>query len=99
MIQLSPYGERVIDRLSMLGMWLAVVVSIRNFFVCLRQYKRTRGKMYVSFFVSCSSLFIIITRHIVNMAQVIVLCIHRFLYGIIPLFEISTCIYFPLLVS
>jgi hypothetical protein len=33
------------------------------------------------------------------MAQVIVLCVHRFLYGIIPLFEISTCAYFPLLVS
>ncbi|CDH60849.1 hypothetical protein RO3G_05247 [Lichtheimia corymbifera JMRC:FSU:9682] len=82
MIQLSDYGERVVDRLSMLGMWLAVVVSIRNFYVCFRQYKRTRGKI-----------------HIVNMAQVAVLCIHRFLYGIIPLFEISTCIYFPLLVS
>lgn len=47
MIQLSDYGERVVDRLSMLGMWLAVVVSIRNFYVCFRQYKRTRGKMYV----------------------------------------------------
>ncbi|KAG1441486.1 hypothetical protein G6F56_011458 [Rhizopus delemar] len=33
------------------------------------------------------------------MAQVLVLGVHRFLYGIIPLFEISTCAYFPLLVS
>lgn len=102
MIQLSAYGERVVDRLSMLGMWLAVVVSIRNFYVCFRQYKRTRGKMYLSssFHLALdaygsSSLY----SHIVNMAQVAVLCVHRFLYGIIPLFEISTCIYFPLLVS
>lgn len=56
MIQLSAYGERVVDRLSMLGMWLAVVVSIRNFYVCFRQYKRTRGKMYVIIIplLSCS---------------------------------------------
>ncbi|KAI9265142.1 hypothetical protein BDA99DRAFT_43582 [Phascolomyces articulosus] len=33
------------------------------------------------------------------MAQVAVFVVHKFLYGIIPLFEISTCAYFPLLVS
>lgn len=46
MIQLTAYGERVIDRISMVGMWLAVTICIRNFFVCLRQYQRTRGLMY-----------------------------------------------------
>jgi hypothetical protein len=46
MIQLTDYGERVIDRISMIGMWLAVTICIRNFLVCLRQYQRTRGLMY-----------------------------------------------------
>lgn len=45
MIQLTPYGERVIDRVNMIGMWVAVLVSVRNFVVCLRQYQRTRGRM------------------------------------------------------
>lgn len=45
MIQLTAYGERVVDRLNMMGMWLAVVVCIRNFCVYFGQYKRTRGKM------------------------------------------------------
>ncbi|KAI9316859.1 hypothetical protein BX666DRAFT_1947539 [Dichotomocladium elegans] len=82
MIQLTAYGERVLDRISMMGMWLVVVVSVYNYFICYGQYRRTRGKI-----------------HLVNIAQVVVLLIHRFLYGIIPLFEISTCAYFPLLVS
>jgi hypothetical protein len=37
--------------------------------------------------------------HLVNIAQVVVFFIYRFLYGLIPLFEISTCAYYPLLVS
>ena len=45
MIQLSAYGERVVDRFNMIGYWIAIAVSIRNFDVCLRQYRRTRGKM------------------------------------------------------
>lgn len=82
MIQLSPYGKRVVLKFNLIGMWIAVLVSIRNFFVCYRQYSKTRGKI-----------------HLVNMAQVVVFCVHRFLYGIIPLFEVKTCAYFPLLVS
>ncbi|KAI7855797.1 hypothetical protein BDC45DRAFT_504756 [Circinella umbellata] len=82
MIQLSAYGERVVDRINLIGYWIAFVVSIRNFDVCLRQYRRTRGKI-----------------HIANMAQVAVFLLHKILYGIIPLFEISTCAYFPLLIS
>ncbi|KAJ8660111.1 hypothetical protein O0I10_003970 [Lichtheimia ornata] len=82
MVQLSAYGERVVDRLSMLGNWLAVIVSIRNFFICYHQYRRTRGKI-----------------HCVNIAQVVILGVHRFLYGIIPIFEITTCDYYPLLIS
>ncbi|KAI8981983.1 hypothetical protein BDF20DRAFT_864400 [Mycotypha africana] len=82
MTVLSSYGERVIDRISMLGMWLAVTICIRNFFVCLRQYRSTHG-------------FI----HLMNMTQVVVLCIHRFVYGLVPLFEITTCAFWPLLVS
>ncbi|CAO3699533.1 unnamed protein product [Rhizopus stolonifer] len=82
MIQLSDYGKRVVLRINLIGMWIAVLVSIRNFTVCYRQYRKTKGKI-----------------HLVNMAQVLVLGVHRFLYGIIPLFEISTCAYFPLLVS
>ncbi|KAI8888059.1 hypothetical protein K501DRAFT_173969 [Backusella circina FSU 941] len=31
MIQLSPYAERIIDRISMIGMWIAVIVCVRNF--------------------------------------------------------------------
>lgn len=45
MAQLSEYGERVIDRVNMIGMWFAVIVCIRNFLICLDQYRRTRGKM------------------------------------------------------
>ncbi|SAL96721.1 hypothetical protein [Absidia glauca] len=82
MAQLSDYGERVIDRINMIGMWLAVVICIRNFFVCFHQYQRTRGKI-----------------HLVNISQVVVFFIYRFLYGLIPLFEIATCAYYPLLVS
>ncbi|KAI8338277.1 hypothetical protein BC941DRAFT_425141 [Chlamydoabsidia padenii] len=37
--------------------------------------------------------------HLVNMAQVVVIFFHRLLYGIIPLFEITTCAFFPVLVS
>lgn len=43
----------------------------------------------------CDSLY----SHLVNIAQVVVFFIYRFLYGLIPLFEISTCAYYPLLVS
>lgn len=45
MPELTEYGARVIDRISMIGMWIAVVVSVRNFFVCFRQYRRTHGLM------------------------------------------------------
>ncbi|KAI8063268.1 hypothetical protein BC940DRAFT_307504 [Gongronella butleri] len=82
MAQLSLYGERVIDRINMIGMWLSVLVCCRNFIVCYRQYKRTRGRI-----------------HLVNIAQVVVFMIYRFLYGLIPLFEVTTCAYYPLLVS
>ncbi|CAO3652913.1 unnamed protein product [Mucor fragilis] len=82
MIQLSAYGERVVDRISMIGMWIAVTICVRNFFVCLRQYRRTHGLI-----------------HLMNIAQVVVLFIHRFLYGLVPLFEITTCAFWPLLVS
>ncbi|KAI8342038.1 hypothetical protein BC941DRAFT_178534 [Chlamydoabsidia padenii] len=37
--------------------------------------------------------------HLMNMFQVVVILLHRILLGIIPLFEITTCAYFPLLVS
>ncbi|KAI8890801.1 hypothetical protein K501DRAFT_167784 [Backusella circina FSU 941] len=82
MVQLSAYAERVIDRLNLIGMWLSLIICARNFFVCLNQYRRSRGKI-----------------HLVNIAQVTVFFIHRLLYGIIPMFEISTCAFFPLLVS
>ncbi|KAI8388272.1 uncharacterized protein BYT42DRAFT_559540 [Radiomyces spectabilis] len=82
MIQLTDYGERIVDRLNMIGMWLAVFICVRNFVVCYRQYQRTRGKI-----------------HLANIAQVVVFFVHRFLYGLIPLFEITTCAYYPLLVS
>lgn len=45
MIVLSAYAERVIDRINMIGMWIAVTICVRNFIVCLRQYQRTRGLM------------------------------------------------------
>lgn len=45
MIILSPYGERIIDRVSMIGMWIAVVACVRNLMVCMYQYRRTRGLM------------------------------------------------------
>ncbi|KAI8393905.1 uncharacterized protein BYT42DRAFT_552615 [Radiomyces spectabilis] len=82
MIQLSPYSERVVDRINMIAMWIAVAVCIRNFLVCLRQYRRTRGKI-----------------HIVNMTQVAVFFVHRLIFGLIPLFELSACAIFPLLIS
>ncbi|CAO3643364.1 unnamed protein product [Mucor hiemalis] len=82
MIQLSQYAERVIDRISMVGMWLAVTTCIRNFIICLRQYRRTHGVI-----------------HLMNMAQVVVLFIHRLLFGIVPVFEVTTCVFWPLLVS
>lgn len=34
-----------------------------------------------------------------NMGQVVVLFIHRFIYGLVPLFELTTCSFWPLLVS
>ncbi|CAO3697953.1 hypothetical protein G6F70_002725 [Rhizopus microsporus] len=82
MIQLSQFAIRILDRISMIGMWIAVVVSVRNFSVAYRQYRRTKG-------------FI----HLINIAQVIVLFIHRFIYGLVPVFEITTCAFWPLLVS
>lgn len=82
MIELSEYGQKVVNNFNFIGMWIAALICCRNFSVCLQQYKRTRGKI-----------------HLVNLAQVSVLFIHRVLYGIIPLFEIKTCAYFPLLVS
>ena len=100
MIQLTAYGERVVDRFNMIGMWIAVVVAMRNFSVCLRQYRRTRGKMYIYPNVDHFNAYIDFSfSHIANMAQVAVFWIHRILYGIIPLFEIETCAYFPLLIS
>ncbi|KAI9315217.1 hypothetical protein BX666DRAFT_369072 [Dichotomocladium elegans] len=82
MVELSEYAIRVIDRLSMMGNWLAVLVSIRNLFICWRLYRRTRGSI-----------------HLVNTIQVVILMVDRTLYGIIPLFEIHTCAFFPLLIS
>ncbi|KAI8072216.1 uncharacterized protein B0P05DRAFT_549359 [Gilbertella persicaria] len=82
MIQLSEYGETVVDNFNLIGMWIAVLICCRNFSVCYHQYRRTRGII-----------------HLVNLAQVTVFLVHRILYGIIPLFEIQTCAYFPLLVS
>lgn len=51
--------------------------------------------------IPCYHLLILsrLFRHLLNLGQVTVFLIHRFLYGIIPLFEVSTCAYFPLLVS
>lgn len=102
MIELSDYAANVINNINMIGMWIAVVICCRNFTVCLEQYKRSRGKMYskrlpktwIAMF-SCVLYF----SHLVNIAQVSVFFIHRVLYGIIPLFEIKTCAYFPLLIS
>ncbi|KAI8582568.1 hypothetical protein K450DRAFT_292817 [Umbelopsis ramanniana AG] len=37
--------------------------------------------------------------HLINLAQVTVLFIHRLVYGCIPLFEIASCSIFPFLVS
>ncbi|KAI7869529.1 hypothetical protein BDF14DRAFT_1782366 [Spinellus fusiger] len=82
MVQLSPYGERIIDRINMIGMWLALIICVRNFSISLRQYKRTRGKI-----------------HLVNLLQISVLFVHRFIFGLVPLFEITTCAFFPLLIS
>ncbi|KAI9029708.1 hypothetical protein CLU79DRAFT_735610 [Phycomyces nitens] len=82
MIELSPFAERIVDRMNMIGMWLAVVICARNFHVSLKQYRRTRGKI-----------------HLVNLGQISVFFIHRFLFGLIPLFEITTCAFFPLLIS
>ncbi|KAI9471814.1 MAG: hypothetical protein EXX96DRAFT_581792 [Benjaminiella poitrasii] len=82
MVQLTAYGERVVDRINMIGMWIAVVVCVRNFSVCLRQYRRTHGLI-----------------HLMNIAQVVILFVHRFIFGVIPLFEIKTCSFWPLLVS
>lgn len=45
MIELTDYAERVIDRVNLIGMWIAVTMCIRNFIVCLRQYRRTHGLM------------------------------------------------------
>ncbi|KAI9486303.1 MAG: hypothetical protein EXX96DRAFT_548580 [Benjaminiella poitrasii] len=81
-VQLTEYGERVMDRINMIGMWLVVVICVRNFFVCFRQYKRTRGSI-----------------HLMNIGQVVILFIHRFIYGLVPLFEITTCAFWPFLVS
>ncbi|ORE05370.1 hypothetical protein BCV72DRAFT_229933 [Rhizopus microsporus var. microsporus] len=45
MIQLSPYGQRVVLRINLIGMWIAVLVSVRNFTICYSQYRKTKGKM------------------------------------------------------
>ena len=102
MIELSAYAERVIDRISMVGMWLAVTICVRNFTVCLRQYRRSHGLMYSNHDdVNSKNNFsnLCFFSHLMNMVQVFVLFIHRFIYGIIPLFEITTCVFWPLLVS
>ncbi|KAG1443256.1 hypothetical protein G6F56_010740 [Rhizopus delemar] len=82
MIESSDFSIRILDRISMIGMWIAVIVSIRNLTVAYRQYRRTRGII-----------------HLINISQVVVLFIHRFIFGIVPVFEITTCKFWPLLVS
>ncbi|CAO3678109.1 unnamed protein product [Rhizopus stolonifer] len=82
MIESSDFSIRILDRISMIGMWIAVIVSIRNLTVAYRQYRRTRGII-----------------HLINISQVVVLFIHRFIFGIVPVFEITTCRFWPLLVS
>lgn len=82
MVESTDFAIRIMDRISMIGMWVAVIVSLRNLTVAYRQYRRTKG-------------FI----HLINIAQVVVLLIHRFIFGIVPVFEITTCRFWPLLVS
>ncbi|KAI9260140.1 hypothetical protein BY458DRAFT_516684 [Sporodiniella umbellata] len=82
MIESSEFSIRILDRISMIGMWIAVVVSVRNLTVAYRQYRRTRGVI-----------------HLVNISQVVVLFVHRFIFGLVPVFEITTCRFWPLLVS
>ncbi|KAI8646502.1 hypothetical protein BD408DRAFT_410339 [Parasitella parasitica] len=63
--------------------------------------------MWIAVLVCCRNFTVCLSQyqrtngkiHLVNLAQVSVFFIHRVLYGIIPLFEIKTCAYFPLLVS
>lgn len=40
-----------------------------------------------------------IFSHLVNLAQVVVVGIHRSIYGILPIFEVESCAIFPFLVS
>lgn len=82
MVELSPYGTRVVDRINMILMFTACLVCVRNALVCIKQYRRTKGSI-----------------HLLNLAQVVVLFIHRLIYGCIPLFEITNCAIFPFLVS
>lgn len=49
MVELSPYGIRVVDRINMILMFVVCVVCIRNAIVCISQYKRTKGSMYENF--------------------------------------------------
>ena len=47
MIDLSDYGIRVVARINLILTWLAVLVCVRNGFICYGQWKRTRGSMWV----------------------------------------------------
>lgn len=46
MVELTPYGIRVVDRINMILMFIVCVVCVRNAAVCIKQYKRTKGTMY-----------------------------------------------------
>ncbi|KAI8583656.1 hypothetical protein K450DRAFT_222172 [Umbelopsis ramanniana AG] len=82
MIELSDYGVRVVARVNLVLTWMAVLVCVRNAFVCYGQWKRTRGLI-----------------HVVNLAQVLAVLIHRTVYGLLPIFEVMSCAIFPFLVS
>jgi hypothetical protein len=45
MIELSDYGVRVVARVNLILTWMAVLICVRNAFVCYGQWKRTRGLM------------------------------------------------------
>jgi hypothetical protein len=59
----------------------------------------TIGRRFYCVLLNLIHAYPLFCSHLVNMAQVLVIFLHRILYGVIPLFEITTCAYFPLLVS